>query len=269
MNKIILQESGVSALKAAFSNIPFVGGLLSELVFDLRSRIKQERINSFVEKLGDFLGNNPTINYEALTSEDFSDLFEAVLKRVAETKSKQKHERFKEIIAGYITLPTATIDNASIFLDLLNDLDEVAIVILQHHQFFNEKFANADQELYRIEQSLSPLKEKLDKEKALYNEGFANNFGHVTNEVDIAQSKQRELKQEIARMEQFRKGEFYGLNENDFLFYKQLLHSKGLLSDNLSGAAVGGGQFHYMHTSEFGRRFIAFITNAQNSEKTS
>jgi hypothetical protein len=260
MNKQVLQEVGISAIKSALSNVPLAGTLLAEALFDCRSRIKQERINGFIEKLAEFFSSNPDVNYDRLKTEDFSDLFESVLKRVMDNKSKEKQEHFKNVISGYLTQPNHPIDNSSIFLDLLHDLDEVALIILINHRYLNAEFQNADHELSQLTRLIPELEEKYKREKDIYDIGYANNISTVSAELHVAKARQQKLKQEIQRMEEYRRSEFYGLSDDDFLFYKQLLASKGLLADNLSAGAVGGQPFTYMHTSEFGKRFIDFIS---------
>lgn len=44
MDKNIRNEAGISLAKSIFNAVPYVGGLLNEVAFDFRSRIKQERI---------------------------------------------------------------------------------------------------------------------------------------------------------------------------------------------------------------------------------
>ena len=64
-----------STLKSGFSAIPFVGGLLNEVVFEYSGRIKQERLNRFVELLQEYFHEKRDleINVEDLKTEDFHD----------------------------------------------------------------------------------------------------------------------------------------------------------------------------------------------------
>lgn len=77
-------EIWVSILKSAFGAVPLVGQALMEVVFDRRSRIKQERINRFFIDLSETIHKkvNGKIDYDFLKSEEFSDLFEEILLKV-------------------------------------------------------------------------------------------------------------------------------------------------------------------------------------------
>lgn len=193
-----------------------------------------------------------------LTSENFSDLFEAVLKRVTQTKNRAKHQRFRDILIDYIKHPATDIDNATIFLDLINDLDEIAVNILKHHRVFNKEYIAIQTERYQIEQSLPSLQESLNKDREIQARGHANDVELFEEQIKVARSRHRELKIEIDRMDKFRKAEYYMLSEDNFLFYKQVLLAKGLLADNNIGA-IGGRPYAIMRITEFGDRFISFL----------
>lgn len=59
---------------------------------------------------------------------------------------------------------------------------------------------------------------------------------------------------------------WYTSFDDEFLFYKQVLQAKGLLSDNFIGSTVGGQPYVYMRISEFGERCIAFILAGRQRE---
>lgn len=86
MDNLEKKEIGVSLTKALFSNIPYVGQILSEVFFEYRGRIKQERLNKFTVLLSDYFSQNCDFNIKNIQSEDFGDLLESVIKRVIQTK---------------------------------------------------------------------------------------------------------------------------------------------------------------------------------------
>jgi hypothetical protein len=95
MKNKALVESGA---KIFFSLIQYRGQLLSETFFDYRSRVKQDRLNSFIESLVQYLENiNGGVTVELQQSEDFGDLFESIVKRVIQTSSKEKAVRFRNV----------------------------------------------------------------------------------------------------------------------------------------------------------------------------
>ena len=76
--------------------------------------------------------------------------------------------------------------------------------------------------------------------------------------VDRLQTQLEEYKGQLHTLQLFRKGTFHGLSDDEFLYYKQILLSKGLLTDAGVGS-VGHVPFLYMSITEFGIKFIDFL----------
>src|SRR5690606_21477899 len=87
-----------SSIKSIFGAVPFVGSLFDELFFEYNGRIKQKRLNHFIEILADNFTQESDIKIENIQTEDFNDLFESVLRRVVRTKSEWKLNKFKDIL---------------------------------------------------------------------------------------------------------------------------------------------------------------------------
>ncbi len=81
---------------------------------------------------------------ENLKTEEFSDLFEAVLRRVTQTKSKEKHKRFRDVLIHHIKNPDPDIDNSETYLDAITSLNEMSINILKEHQQFDNAYKIID-----------------------------------------------------------------------------------------------------------------------------
>jgi hypothetical protein len=98
LNKVVR----ISSIRSAIGGIPVIGTLLNEALFDGRSRLKQARINKFILLLQEYIEqtNEEEINVEYLKSEEFSDLFESILKRVVLARSEKKLKIFKQILIG-------------------------------------------------------------------------------------------------------------------------------------------------------------------------
>lgn len=128
---IILHEFGISAAKSAIGAIPYIGALLNEVIFDHRGRIKQERCNRFIYELTQYMAsiNERDIDIEFLKSEDFSDLFESIMRRVIPNRSEEKMHRFKKILVKQMIAPSYS-DYTETFLDLVQRLNEKQIEIL-------------------------------------------------------------------------------------------------------------------------------------------
>ena len=75
------KEYGISTLKGLIGAIPFAGTLLNEVAFEARSRIKQERVNKFIEEFSDYMSSySPHESYENLIdSEKIGDIFEEII----------------------------------------------------------------------------------------------------------------------------------------------------------------------------------------------
>lgn len=105
--KIILHEFGISAAKSAIGAIPYVGALLNEVIFDFRGRIKQERCNRFIYELTKYMANftEGDIDFAYIKSDDFSDIFESIIRRVVLNRSEEKMHRFKKILVKQMIAP--------------------------------------------------------------------------------------------------------------------------------------------------------------------
>jgi len=258
MKKDQITEAAISMAKSAFSTIPFAGGALNEIFFDYRSRLKQNRLNSFVELLSAFFSGHPDIDQERLKTEEFSDLFESVIRRVLQTKSKEKHLRFRDILTRQILYPASETENAEICLDLISTLDETAVCILQEHQVWGNRYAEINPKrqvlLTKIKvdgERLNDLKRDVDAHQM--------QIGKLATQIKLNQAKVEVYNTTVLNLQKFRKAEFFELTDAEYLYYKQTLYAKGLLIDKGIGTHGGNQTFHYMWLTEFGQRFLDFI----------
>ncbi|WBV52053.1 hypothetical protein [Chryseobacterium gambrini] len=259
-NHIDKNEVGISLLKIGLSNIPYVGQLLSEALFEYRGRIKQNRLNKFTELLSDYFGNNSEINIEKIQSEDFSDLFEAILKRVAETKSEQKLRHFRDILTNSLN-ENLDYENSEIYLDLISNLSEIDMSILKNHQLFDNKFDKRYDTKNLYEKLLPELEKNVQNEYELREKGFANDWDNAVIKYNATKNAIRAISEQNKSVNIYRTAEFYGINDAEFLYSKQKLYSLGLLIDS------GFGKFDYkpfgmMSITEFAKKFLEFIKNS-------
>lgn len=124
------KELLIGVLKSGISAIPYAGGALTEILFEIRSRIAQQRLNdftnSFIESIED-LGIN--IDENIITSEEFNDIYYSIIKRVVETNCKHKLTIFKDILTSNIQKPYLS-DFRETFLNLVLQLDFLEVEIL-------------------------------------------------------------------------------------------------------------------------------------------
>lgn len=131
-------QAAISVKNVLFSNIPVVGGILDEVLFEHRNRVKQERLNRFVEEFKKYLRSMGScdIDQKHLKSEEFGDIFESILRKVVNTASEEKVHRFKKILLNEME-HTYESDFKETFLDIAFRINEDQIQILKH--FWNVK----------------------------------------------------------------------------------------------------------------------------------
>jgi hypothetical protein len=256
MKKIDKKEIIISTAKSVFGVIPFGGAALDELIFEYNGRIKQNRLNRFVEILADNFNENTEINLDNIKTEDFNDLFESVLRRVVQTKSERKLLRFKDILIKELNSPTTECEVIDHYLDLISSLTEEELTILYNHRHFTEEFEEHIDELNRHKSNLASLDDQLKKQTLVIGE---SEFQKPYDQLKIIYTKKKEFVESFTK---YKKAEFYELSAKSFVFYKQRLFSKGLLIDNGMNR-IGGVPFGNMSITEFGLEFIEFIRNSK------
>jgi hypothetical protein len=252
MKKPDAKEILISSTKSLFGAVPFGGTALNELIFEYNGRIKQKRLNDFVEVLADGFNEESGINIENIKTEDFNDLFESVLRRVVQTKSELKLIRFKDILVKELTQPSERAEIIDHYLDLISTLTEEEITILSHHRHFDFEFEKEIDELNLLRDNLKSLEQQMKKQSVVFGES------EFKKPRDQVKSKHEKQKKKLDAYQKFREAEFYNMNEKDFLFYKQRLVSRGLLIDNPRNV-ISYPPFANMGITEFGNAFIEFI----------
>ncbi|WP_018883094.1 hypothetical protein [Paenibacillus massiliensis] len=116
------------SISAAF---PYLGCALNEALFEVRGRIAQDRINQFVESFLAHLNDlGVTLDEDIISSEDFNDIYAAIIKRVVDTKNEHKIKIFRDILTSS-SITTYQSDFIETFLDLVTRLDFMEIEILK------------------------------------------------------------------------------------------------------------------------------------------
>jgi hypothetical protein len=257
------KEAGVSLVRSLFSAVPFAGGALNEVFFDYRSRVKQNRINAFSELLSAFFLEHGEIDPESLKTEEFSDIFESVVRRVVMTKSKQKYERYRDVLVQHIYEPHKSVENAETYLDLINTLDEMAIRVLSEHAAFTADYTRLEAIVMQADVRSRQTQEKIDRKKTAYPVDKAE-IPALQLQLEAEVKAANEIRQEITDRQAFRKAEFYQISVSEFTYYKQILYSKGLLIDKGFGTHGGSQPFTRMWTTDFGEQFIRFLVTGED-----
>lgn len=252
------KEADVAMLRSIFGAVPIVGGLLNEVIFDIRGRVKQERLNAFVDLLTEYFKDKSGFDMSQLDKEDLGDLFEAVIKNVLQTKSKAKHKRYRDILVKNLEHEKFDFTSSSRFLDLIASLEEIEIIILSELKVFNWQFRRDKEDLRLLKQEFESSKESLSKEMQLSAQGYANNKSRIEIEITDIKIRIKEYDAKFTGLESRNDSSYYDIDDIQFAYYKQNLYSKALLID------MGVGTFGYvpfarMGITEFGEQFLQFL----------
>jgi len=208
-----------STFKSLIGAIPYVGTAINEAIFEYRSKIKQNRINKFIEMLTEYFGNNiNNLTENDLKSEYFVDLFESVINHVVKNKSIQKLIYYKNIIINNINKYFES-DFSETYLDMLSTLNENQLIIL---------------DTYR-KAKLGEIESKDDLKRQ-------GNLGNVPSKIES----------------DYRKASYYNLSEFEYQRNIQNLVSKGLLAD-FSSVMVVEKLYMLLMITELGIDFLDFI----------
>ena len=255
MNTVNKKDVGQSLIQNLIALIPGYGGVLNEVLFEYRGKIKQKRLNDFVELLMNYFSNHKGIDLENFQTVEFGDLFESVLKKVILTQSAEKLKMLKNILISQLENPSQNIDDSEVYLELISTLSEAELKILYEYRLFAKKFENQAKEVRALEIEVlkaqnnsgnSNIKSRVTNSN-LENELFdlENNFGKKTNELN--------------NLKNINNSSHFSLSNDQYLYYKQRLFSKGLLIDNAVGS-IGGRPFQVMGITQFGVEFIDYIS---------
>lgn len=256
MKKSNKKEILISIGKSVLGAIPYGGTAFNELIFEYSGTIKQKRLNRFVEILAENFTEDSGINIENIKTEDFHDLFEAVLQRVVRTKSDSKLKRFKDILIRQLNHPSEHSELNDHYLDLISNLTEEEISILYNHRHFTMEYEEKVDEMNRHKSNLGALENQMKKESIVIGQ---SKFQQPFDSLTVTYNK---CKKYIDSFSKYKNAEFYGLTENVFVFYKQRLFAKGLLIDDRM-KRIGNLPFSHMGITEFGVEFIDFIKNSE------
>lgn len=256
--KLFENNEKIIARKIGFSLLGSFGTALDELFFEQYGRIKQERVNSFVESFLQHLEKNK-IDIKTLDPENFGETFEAILSRVSRTKSKEKIIRFKDVLNKAVA-NCDDIEISDTYLDLINELSEKEIEILDiHYDLLN----GSSELLIRIDGTKSELKtinEEIKKHQTEY-VGSGPSLPSLKKKKKALVAELKRKSNKFQEFQKYRNGNYYGIKQSKFDYYIQNLHSKSLLFDAGIGRVSSTGAFKAMKITEFGIEFLKFIEN--------
>jgi len=133
-NGSIIKETILSFIKTSINiNLPGVGPIINEFLFDLSSRIKQNRINEFVKNLGDRMCEleNKTIDFSYFTEERYYDITMKAFESATKANTIEKRVRLSKVYIDAIFNADFDFDRFSIYLDFVNRMSDFHIAIFK------------------------------------------------------------------------------------------------------------------------------------------
>jgi tRNA splicing endonuclease len=232
-------------------------------IFEARGRIKQNRVNNFIEGFSEFLGqySEEKINLEQIGKEEFGDFFEELIIKVAKTHSAIKIEAFKNLLANQLIEPKA-IEYADLLLDIAGNLQEKQIPILHG---FNENFASSyveysgqlieeQGELSKYEKELKAEYWKLDSDEDAF---CVDEIQELERNIESQKKTIGRTKELVQKHSKPFKAETYNCEGYEFFYLIQDLANKGLVVD--MGVKYGAEPFALVEITQLGMDLIEFI----------
>lgn len=148
------REIAVGIVRGAVGAIPFAGGMLNEVLFDIRGRIKQQRFTEFVDELSVRLNTleENAIDENLIRSEEFGDILENILKEITKKKMHQNLSILAAITVSSME-DARVLENPLVntFIDAIADLTPAELAVIQKLRPFNkanqEKVLKGEKEL--------------------------------------------------------------------------------------------------------------------------
>lgn len=251
LNKLdISKKTFVNSLvTVGISFIPKVGPFLAE-GFNHYGKVRQERLNLFLEKLKEYFDglSDEEIEPEFLKSEDFAWLFEAVLKKVAETKSENKRETFRKILMSSIGAKKVS-DFSETFLNLTSQLHEKQIEILSAYHETILEYNEMSKKIYEFNEQNTQFLDQI----AL--EGLKGVSADRRKAIDLRNEMLEKRKLIISKINQ---PAYFSIGKVEFDFYMQDLASKCLMKD-ITGSGMSDSNSLNYNVTLLGEQYLNFL----------
>lgn len=234
----------------------FIGPFLTETLFDLRGKLKQKRINDFVERLAAHFGmdNHLNIDQRLLTTEAFSDILENALVKVSRTRAESKIILFKQVLIDHIvsgTPPEAT----EMYLEIVDKLTEKQLLILKNlNETPTDRFASLHEKIYLLQTEMNTMEAELKREiEYIKDDSQEVGTRKIINEKEAQIGR---LKVQTWEYKAFDPAT-YGCQAPEFKYLIQDLFNNGLIRDN--GGRYGAEPFIVVEISEMGMAMLDFL----------
>ena len=257
------KEHKVSVVKGILGAIPYAGTFLNEVIFEARSRIKQERVNSFIEEFGVYIeGVSDQFNFESIDSEQIGDVFEEIITSVSKTASNHKRKVFKQILLNQLSSQDIDTDETLRFINITNELTKSQLLILNAFNALSDNVLKYKVQIIELENEKQDIHNQISDIHSKYVESVGD---------DKRLSKLEERLKVIPRLIKKRRTALktgkinpnshksFGLTREVYIIEVHDLIAKGLLFDFALKTQIIDPFVHFGITS-LGRSFMNYIS---------
>ncbi|MCX6830138.1 MAG: hypothetical protein NT002_12810 [candidate division Zixibacteria bacterium] len=129
------EESGDEALEIISfisSAVPYIGGPVSNIISGALTKRKLARIREFLLGLASDLKEfKSTVTEEYVKTDEFEELLETTLHKVAEERNEQKRQIFRSFLEEAIKSPGESYDEQRRFIHILEQLQDAHIALMK------------------------------------------------------------------------------------------------------------------------------------------
>jgi len=243
-----------------------IGPFLTEAIFDLRGKLKQKRVNEFVESFAKHLEIAHTLDTEInpLTTEAFSDIWENVLHKVARTRSAKKIQMFQNVLITHI-LSDPDADLTEMYMDIIDRISEKQLLILSGlHQGYGGDYIFLHEKLHEIRTEIKTIESERQREQT-YVES-TERVHSMDTVINQKREEQQRLLNEIIEASEWYTAEKYQCSKSEYFFLIQDLSSKGLITD--MGSKFNADPFTIVEINQMGMDILEFLKTPADAENT-
>lgn len=234
----------------------FIGPFLTEAIFDLRGKLKQRRVNEFVQRLALHFGldNELNIDERILTTEAFSDIMENVLIKVSKTRSESKIVLFKQVLIDHIVSDT-TPDTTEMYLEIIDRITEKQLLILKNlSETPSARFAGLYEKMHLLRTEINTMEAEIRREVE-----YIKDDSQVAGTNQIIDDKKTQISRLIQQTLEYKAYDpsTYVCESSEFKYLVQNLFNIGLIRDN--GARFGEEPFVVVEINKMGLAILDFL----------
>lgn len=256
----VLKEYGIATIKGALGAVPFVGTFLNEVTFDARSRVKQYRVNSFIEEFGKYIEDQGVekISADNLDPEKVGDILEEVIISVTKTSAEHKRNVFKKILLKQFSEKGGEVDETLRFIKITNEITFLQLEILKVFHGLSDNLIRYKLHILKLEEELKEI--EINKTNAL--QKFKRTSKTVQKLLDREIAIDKLLRRKKNALQKGDKNpnshKTFGVHRDIYIVEVQDLIAKGLLFDFVVQTDLIDPNVLFGIT-KLGRRYLQYV----------